>query len=65
MYPGTFELSTAMTSKEILKILNVKPETEESTAVPEDSREPETEAEDGEEENLTDGESEAEGDEAL
>ncbi len=65
VYPGTYELSTAMTSKEILQILNVKPETEESTAVPEDSREPETEAEDGEEENLTDGESEAEGDEAL
>ncbi len=27
-YPGTYELSTAMTSKEILQILNVKPESE-------------------------------------
>ncbi|RKJ06904.1 aminodeoxychorismate lyase [bacterium D16-54] len=31
-YPGTYELSTSMTSKEILQILNVKPETEETKA---------------------------------
>ena len=30
-YPGTYELSTTMTSKEILQVLNVKPETEEET----------------------------------
>lgn len=64
-YPGTYELSTAMTSKEILQILNVKPETEESTAAPEDTVEPATEAGDGEEENQIDGEQEAEGDDAL
>ena len=31
-YPGTYELSTSMTTKEILQILNVKPETEETKA---------------------------------
>ena len=31
-YPGTYELSTSMTSKEIFQILNVKPETEETKA---------------------------------
>ena len=45
-YPGTYELSTAMTSKEILQILNVKPETGE-TALP-DASEAETEEDPGE-----------------
>lgn len=31
-HPGTYELSTSMTSKEILQILNVKPETQETKA---------------------------------
>lgn len=32
-YPGTYELSTAMTSKEILQVLNVKPEIAENAVI--------------------------------
>lgn len=32
IYPGTYTLNTAMTSKEILQLLNVKPETEEDVS---------------------------------
>ncbi len=47
VYPGTYELSTAMTSKEILQQLNVKPETGGgSAAAPETSEVPDEEAED-------------------
>ncbi|NBH70838.1 aminodeoxychorismate lyase [Clostridiaceae bacterium] len=42
VYPGTYELSTAMTSKEILQQLNVKPEAvEESTPAPKETGGPE------------------------
>lgn len=48
VYPGTYELSTAMTSKEILQQLNVKPETAGgSAAAAETSEVPDEEAEDG------------------
>ncbi|MCI9162437.1 MAG: endolytic transglycosylase MltG [Lachnospiraceae bacterium] len=48
VYPGTYELSTAMTSKEILQQLNVKPETGGgSAAAAETSEVPDEEAEDG------------------
>ena len=43
-YPGTYDLGTAMTSKEILQILNVKPETgdkkEALSDISEEGREP-------------------------
>lgn len=48
-YPGTYELSTAMTSKEILQILNVKPESEtdaKASSEMEEALEKEPEAED-------------------
>jgi UPF0755 protein len=45
-YPGTYELSTAMTSKEILQILNVKPETQETKAGTSSTRSLETEPSD-------------------
>lgn len=38
VYPGTYELNTSMTSKEILQALNVKPQEEETEAEPAGAR---------------------------
>lgn len=66
-YPGTYELSTAMTSKEILQILNVKPETGETASRNLSGSEKETEADSGEDGGgiSIEEEPQAEGEDAL
>ncbi len=50
-YPGTYQLSTAMTSKEILQILNVKPESENDAKASSETEETLGKEEESEDEN--------------
>ena len=50
-YPGTYQLSTAMTSKEILQVLNVKPESENDAKASSETEETLGKEEESEDEN--------------